>query len=624
MSIHLRAALSVLLLVGFFTLAFGTVIGLVVLTVWLLVEHDGAGAGGLALLAAVLGAGLGIAVRRVAQSVRGVRSFGTVLTEDDAPELWATVGEVASAVGTRAPTSIRLTFEVNASVSEDVRLLGLTGGTRRMALGLPLLQGLDVSQLRAVLAHEMGHFSRRHTYLAPLVRRGEALVVASVQELRDNRVGQLLLSPFARLFLRVSADVRRRQELEADAFSVRVAGRDVAARALRELDVISTTWQVFLHSYVTIGWDDGLGPPPAELLPGFALMTRGYAAAIGVLRAEAPSEESSPWDAHPSTAARLVAMATTHEPRAVPVDKRPASVLVPDLERHAEQVAWEEFAYGSRAVLPWDQLAAAALPRHDQREADVVYRAVGRLSGRGRGDLDDLLGLLATGGAPALARDVARGLPDERQREVLVAGVTCALRAAAVWSGSASWQLSWSAPTTLIDISGEPVDYVHVARLAVDPATTDQARTVLAECGVDLAEGVQVSEGASIERSSVLTGIANVKANRRFHDLLVLDTGLVLVPSPARALDGAFRLHRLLRSGTPAQLVAQHWFVPYDAVTTVRVRKAVPARLELAMVDGSTLLLRETWGGARLHPSSSRTLVAGVSSHAQVEEAPAR
>ncbi|MFJ1513078.1 M48 family metalloprotease [Cellulosimicrobium funkei] len=618
MTIHFRAALSVSLLVGFFTLAFGTVVGLVVLTVWLLVEHDGAGAGGLALLAVVLGAGLGIAVRRVAQSLRAVRSFGTALEESDAPELWAAVRETARVVGTRAPASIRLTFAPNAGVQEDLRLLGLVGGTRHLVVGLPLLQVLDVAQLRAVLAHEFGHFSRRHTRLAPLVQRGEALVGAIVQDLRDNVVG-LLLRQLARLYLRVSADVRRRQELEADRFSVLVAGRDVVVETWRELDVVDVAWHHYLDSYVTIGWEDGLAPPPSAVLPGFALMMRDRADDLAALRAEEPSGEHSPWDSHPSTAARVAAMATVPETARAPVDERSARELVPDLERHAEQTAWEEFAYGSHTELPWEQLAAEAMPRRDQRQADVLYRAVGRVTRRRRGDLEDLLRVLASGDAPTLAREVARGLSDESQRDVLVAGVTCALRAAAVWSGRASWQLSWSAPTTLVDASGEPVDYVHVARLAVDPATTDQARALLTERGVDVAEGAQVSEGVSVERASVLTGIANVKANRRFHDLLVLDIGLVLVPSPARALDGAFRLHRLVRSGPPAYLVVRHWFVPYEAVTTVRVRKGDPAWLELTLTDGSTLSLRETWGGARLHSSSGRTLLAGVASYARVE-----
>ena len=80
-----------------------------------------------------------------------------------AAELWALVTQLSDVVGTRGPEQIRLVADVNAAVSEDSRFLGLFGGPRRMYLGVPLLQGLSVSQLRAVLAHEFGHYSSAHT-----------------------------------------------------------------------------------------------------------------------------------------------------------------------------------------------------------------------------------------------------------------------------------------------------------------------------------------------------------------------------------------------------------------------------------------------------------------------------
>jgi Zn-dependent protease with chaperone function len=36
-------------------------------------------------------------------------------------------------------------------------------GPRRLCLGVPLMQGLNEAQLRAVLAHELGHYSNSDT-----------------------------------------------------------------------------------------------------------------------------------------------------------------------------------------------------------------------------------------------------------------------------------------------------------------------------------------------------------------------------------------------------------------------------------------------------------------------------
>lgn len=76
--------------------------------------------------------------------------------------LWDTVRRLADDVGTRVPDEIRIVPEVNAAVVEESQLLGLHAGRRYLYLGIPLLQGLSVAQLQAVIAHELGHYSGRH------------------------------------------------------------------------------------------------------------------------------------------------------------------------------------------------------------------------------------------------------------------------------------------------------------------------------------------------------------------------------------------------------------------------------------------------------------------------------
>ncbi|MFE6229485.1 M48 family metallopeptidase, partial [Streptomyces sp. NPDC057854] len=354
MTTTLRAALSVLLLVGFYVLALGAVVGLGAATVWAFSEHAGAGAAKLGFVTVVVAVGLVVALVRVARAEKQGPG-GVVLAEADAPELWATVRELAQAAHTRAPDEIRLVADVNAAVSEDTRLLGLVGGTRRLYLGVPLLQGLSAAQLRSVLAHELGHYSRSHTRLGPLAYRGREAIMATVGQLQGNVVGWLL-KQYAKLYVLVSAAVSRRQELEADELSVRVAGRATAQAALREVPVIDAAWGFYTSQYVGLGWEHGLAPTPAGVFGGFDELLRGRAGDLAELRSDdAPSEQSA-WDTHPSIARRVAAMDGMPDGGVATTDERPAAALVPGFATWSERVAVEEVAFGTRAQLPWDAL----------------------------------------------------------------------------------------------------------------------------------------------------------------------------------------------------------------------------------------------------------------------------
>jgi Zn-dependent protease with chaperone function len=618
MTTTLRAALSVLLLVGFYVLALGAVVGLGAATVWAFSEHAGAGAAKLGFLTVVVAIGLVVALWRVARAEQHGPN-GVVLTEPDAPELWATVRELAQVADTRAPDEIRLVADVNAAVSEDTRFLGLVGGTRRLFLGVPLLQGLSAAQLRSVLAHELGHYSRSHTRLGPLTYRGREAILATVGQLQGNVVGWLL-KQYAKLYVLVSAAVSRRQELEADELSVRVAGRETAQSALREIPVVDSAWGFYTSQYVGIGWEHGLAPTPAGVFDGFGELLRGRAGDLAELRTgEAPAEQSA-WDTHPSIAARVAAMASMPDGGAVTADGRPATALVPGFGTWAERVAVEEVAFGTRAQLPWDALVAAAMPIHDQRTADTLYRAVGRAAGRPQGDLATLLDLLAAGRLDAVARDLVPGAPAEEAREAIVGAVASALSAAAVRSGAARWRASWTGPALLVDRDGTAVDVEHVARLAADPATTAEARTRLDALGIDVTTAVQQSAQATAHGGDVVGGLANVKVDGTFHDVLVLDLGLVMVPCPKKTEGGKARLVQLVQSAPVAELAARHRFVPYEQVAEARIRKVTPARVDLTLHDGTTLALHETWSGERLTKDSDEALVAHVAPYVREGE----
>ncbi|WP_435736753.1 M48 family metalloprotease [Cellulosimicrobium sp. PMB13] len=621
MTTTLRAALSVLLLVGFYVLALGAVVGLGAATVWAFSEHAGAGAAKLGFFTVAVAVGLVVALWRVARAEKHDPD-GTLLAEADAPELWATVRELAQVAQTRAPDEIRLVADVNAAVSEDTRFLGLVGGTRRLFLGVPLLQGLSAAQLRSVLAHELGHYSRSHTRLGPLTYRGRQAILATVGQLQGNLVGWLL-KQYAKLYVLVSAAVSRRQELEADELSVRVAGRETAQAALREIPVVDAAWGFYTDQYIGMGWEHGLAPTPAGVFGGFGEVLRGRADDLAGIRAKGAPAEQSPWDTHPSIAARVAAMDAMPDGGAVATDHRPATALVPGFAAWAERVAQVEIAFGTRAQLPWEALVAAAMPVHDQRTADTLYRAVGRAAGQPQGDLATLLALLAAGRSDVLARDLVPRAPADEARAAILGAVHSALDAAAVRSRVATWRLSWTGPAALTTPDGTVIDLAEVARLAVDPATTAVARERLDALGIDVVAAVQEGAQATAHGGDVVGGLANVKVDGAYHDVLVLDNGLILVPCPKKTEGGKGRLVGLVQSAPVERLAAAHRFLPYEQIASAVVRKVTPVRVDLTLHDGTVVALHETWSGERLTKDSDEALLAFVGPYVREDQADA-
>jgi Zn-dependent protease with chaperone function len=115
------------------------------------------------ILVVALGAGLGViylinaSLGIVHKAKTGV--VGKSLSREDYPGLWKYVNELSAEVGTVGPKNLVVGLEPNFYVTEaDVRCLDgeLTG--RTMYISLALCRIMTVPELKAVIAHELGHF----------------------------------------------------------------------------------------------------------------------------------------------------------------------------------------------------------------------------------------------------------------------------------------------------------------------------------------------------------------------------------------------------------------------------------------------------------------------------------
>jgi hypothetical protein len=102
-----------------------------------------------------------------------------------------------------------------------------------MGIGLPLLEVLTVDQLPGGDRARARPLRGGDTRVSALVHRAGATVARTSEHLGPQTWLGRLFAAYARLYARVSLRVRRRQELRADAGSVRVVGRDTHVQGPR-------------------------------------------------------------------------------------------------------------------------------------------------------------------------------------------------------------------------------------------------------------------------------------------------------------------------------------------------------------------------------------------------------
>ncbi|MGC5049899.1 M48 family metallopeptidase [Micromonospora sp. DT48] len=600
-----RALASVVMLIGFYVVALLQLAAVAALGVWLFSHTNGLVTGKLLLpLVIALGAvavGLWRAIR-----TKNEPAPGLVLGEREAPQLWATVRELADAVGTRAPDEIRLVPEVNAAVGEQSRLLGLVGGRRTLYVGLPLLQSMRVDQLRSVLAHELGHYSGKHTRLGGVAYRGRLAIEGTIERIKPRNPIGLVFKGYAKLYLMVDNAASRRQELEADRASVQLAGHQAATSALRHLPALDAAWNFFTDRYVEAGWQAGLAPD--DLFGGFGQLLRARRDEIDKLGQDVPDRKQSRWDTHPPIGVRIAAMAQLPA-GTVRSDDRPAHVLLADVLDAGRRLQSLVLELGNRQVLSWPEFTHAAIAVGVQRQADSVYRALGRFTGAPEPGLATVLDLVRSDRLGEFAQQFFSDTTPREAAAHFAGPMETLLVNAAIRAQRAYWQLSWGGPAQLVGTGGEPLDLAEIAKLAVSAETVDEAQARLAELGVDPAAATVVQRRATADNAGVIGAIGNVKVDGVQHDLLVLDRGLILVGGPGKAGDGAERLKGLLESTPVATLATWHQFLPYEEMRSVAVTREIPLKAELTLHDGRTVALQELYGSVLLERHSRDNLL---------------
>lgn len=265
-----QAWLAVFALIGF-VVAYFTLAAWFMLTAWRLSfgpaagGHDGFWGYVVALCAAFLSVFM---LKGVFFIKRGQPEGLVELTPAQQPRLFAFLHELADKAKAPRPHKVFVSAGVNAAVFYDLSLLNLLLPSRKnLEIGLGLVNVLSLGELRAVLAHEFGHFAQRsmavgrwvyvaHQIAANLVARrdklDELLNALSRFDLRVAWVGwvmrlvlwsirSLVDSAFQWVIVMQRA-LSREMEMQADLVAVSLTGSDALVHALLKLQAADECW----------------------------------------------------------------------------------------------------------------------------------------------------------------------------------------------------------------------------------------------------------------------------------------------------------------------------------------------------------------------------------------------
>lgn len=313
MSLRTRAMLAVALTVGFYVLALGLIAGLIGI---LFIPNVPGRVLGFCVFGAIL-----IAISIIPRPSR-FSAPGPLLNPAGQPRLFAALDEVARAVGEPMPAEVYITPEMNAGVLQR-------GRRRVMVIGLPLMQVMSVSEMRAVLAHEFGHYHGGDTKLGPWVYRTRETIERTLRTV--SRQGALLQLPFlwyGRLFLRVSQAVSRQQEFAADLLAARTMGAKPMIDGLRKLAQGSVAFNAYWRQEFAPLIEAGFQPPLAEGFTRFLGEPAVMKEVEAVVQGELAHRRADPYDSHPPDAERIAALAAL--PAGPDYGNEPAAITLLD------------------------------------------------------------------------------------------------------------------------------------------------------------------------------------------------------------------------------------------------------------------------------------------------------
>ena len=191
-----------------------------------------------------------------------------MMAKDENPVLWNFIEQICIETGAPRPKNIYVDPDVNAYVAYSNMWLSLFLPVRKeLTIGMGLTDCLNLSEFKAVISHEFGHFAQRSMKIGSYIISANTIIHDMIFE-RDKwddildqwRASDIRLSAAAWIvtpmiwvirqmlnlfyqFLNVMySSLSREMEFNADKVAVKTSGSDAIISALWKLDAGSAAW----------------------------------------------------------------------------------------------------------------------------------------------------------------------------------------------------------------------------------------------------------------------------------------------------------------------------------------------------------------------------------------------
>ncbi|MDZ4679757.1 MAG: M48 family metallopeptidase [Saprospiraceae bacterium] len=203
------------------------------------------------------------------------RSHLIEISRTQEPRLFELIGEIVEEVETNFPKKVYLSADVNAAVFYDSSFWSMFFPIKKnLQIGVGLINAVSVSEFKAILAHEFGHFSQRTMKVGSYVYNVNQIIYSLLHENRSyNSMAQqwASISGYFAIFVNIAVvfikgiqwilkqvyDVvnlnymrlSREMEFHADEVAANVAGSKPLITSLLRLDLANHSYQIVLNYY---------------------------------------------------------------------------------------------------------------------------------------------------------------------------------------------------------------------------------------------------------------------------------------------------------------------------------------------------------------------------------------
>ncbi|MFC4636127.1 M48 family metalloprotease [Dokdonia ponticola] len=273
-----KVILAIAGLLLFFILYFAMIIGLGKLAYWQFLEFKKV-EGDVFNLAFAVGAFMLFlfTLKFIFRWNRHKDKISVVVKPKDEPELYDFIHRIAKDAKAPKPNKIIIDHDVNASVSFHSTFLSLFfPGKKNLRIGLALVNGLNLTEFKAVMAHEFGHFSQSSMRVGSYVYMTNTIIQNMIFE-RDywDRALEIwrsidirlsfiawIITPFVWLIRQLlfllykllnilHASLSREMEFHADKVAVSLTGSEAIVSALWKLEKAYESWNKTLSYTAT-------------------------------------------------------------------------------------------------------------------------------------------------------------------------------------------------------------------------------------------------------------------------------------------------------------------------------------------------------------------------------------